>query len=286
MKLDYLENFFLEILSLKQDKILNISEIENLINNNKFPYPIVTLEKKDNVIIYRARPHLEGEENIDFKKIEHLHHKTDCEKINIGRCNIKGMPIFYGATHIDISLNEVYNEKVVKNRNLITIGHWKLKEDLQLLFPPPKQSIIDNELLSDLEKEYIIESDSFFYSLEKNNNDNTFYLRSILNFFSSEFESTQSNYAFTAAFASVYLNSKGTRIKSNIKLKNIIPKGIVYRSTKCKEKGMNLALTPSTIEQRYLELIKVEKYESLGNDDFSLIKSTDKIDYINGEILW
>src|SRR5690606_1180814 len=127
-------------------------------------------------------------------------------------------------------------------------------------FPPPKKTIIDNNLLSNLEKDFIKESNKQLSSLSLNEQK---YIRDILSFFSEEFETqnideNHNAYTFTSIFSSIYLNSFGINPFSEEKPK-IIPNGIVYRSTQYTENGMNLALTAHTIDQGYLELIKVEK---------------------------
>jgi hypothetical protein len=229
--------------------------------------PILTAKLNKGYHIERARI---NKPNEIFYTEKDLSYRNDYENIKTyGRANVKHHSLFYGAIESDVIahprlINLLETSQIFRNLDKIkvdkadfvmTVGKWKIKEDIEVAEMVFNKNSIKNS--KDVEK-------SFNYhlkNLEREHPENLEQFKLILEFFSNQFAKKEiekdTDYMISAAFADFVINWKG------------LP-GLKYPSVKSDYMGHNIVLTPATVEQ-YLELDIAAMFRITKNGENSLI---------------
>ena len=229
--------------------------------------PILTAKLNKGYHIERARI---NKPNEIFYSEKDLSFRNDYEDIKTyGRANIKHHSLFYGAIESDViahprlinllETSQIFRNlgkvKVDKADFVMTVGKWKIKEDIEVAEMVFNENSIKNS--KDVEK-------SFNYhlnNLKKEHPENLEQFKLILEFFSNQFAKKEikkdTDYMISAAFADFVMNWKG------------LP-GLKYPSVKSDYMGHNIVLTPAAVEQ-YLEIDIAAMFRITKNGENSLI---------------
>jgi hypothetical protein len=229
--------------------------------------PILTAKLNKGYHIERARI---NKPNEIFYTEKDLSYRNDYENIKTyGRANVKHHSLFYGAIESDViahprlisllETSQIFRNldkiKVDKADFVMTVGKWKIKEDLEVAEMVFNENSIKNS--KDVEKSF----NHHLKNLEKEHPENLEQFKLILEFFSNQFAKKEiekdTDYMISAAFADFVMNWKG------------LP-GLKYPSVKSDYMGHNIVLTPAAVEQ-YLELDIAAMFRVTKNGENSLI---------------
>jgi hypothetical protein len=247
--------------------------------------PILTAKLNKGYHIERARI---NKPNEIFYTEKDLSYRNDYENIKTyGRANVKHHSLFYGAIESDVIahprlINLLETSQIFRNLDKIkvdkadfvmTVGKWRIKEDIEVAEMVFNEHSIKNS--KDVEK-------SFNYhlkNLEKEHPENLEQFKLILEFFSNQFAKKEiekdTDYMISAAFADLVMNWKG------------LP-GLKYPSVKSDYMGHNIVLTPAAVEQ-YLELDIAAMFRITKNGENSLIspiKHATEFGGLNSKFKW
>jgi hypothetical protein len=247
--------------------------------------PFGTAILKKGYSIERARINKPGE---TFTTESQISYRTDYQNIKTyGRANVPNFSLFYGAFESDVikhprfvnllETSEIFRnleENEVENADFImTVGKWKIKEDLEIVEMVFDENSIKNS--ADIKRSF----DNQISKLTKKHPKHKEQFELILRFFSNQFAKkqihTHFDYMISAAYTDLAINWKGLI-------------GLTYPSVKTDYQGHNVVLTPFAVE-KYLELDKVAMYrvQKNGKESFiSPIKNSTDFGPLNTKFVW
>jgi hypothetical protein len=219
----------------------NIDLLQESLISELNEIPIIVHKIYKGQSIYRCRKHTRNGSFYYFEK--DISYRTDLSNItSIGRCNYIHSSKLYGSVSFATTeIDQPYITSIFETSELLrdnidgyeryTIGMWKAKEDLQLLFINPL--IEKTNLLADDQKKVF---DNFWQST---NDDQKEFYRLIEKEFSKKVPSGE-DYMYTIS-----------SIISEILLQNKSYNGIIYPSVQTDSKGLNVVLNPVTFDQYF-----------------------------------
>ncbi len=237
--------------SIKQADLSQVSynKLVNALTSLQF-VPFVTGILKKGHFIERARINSTGE---IFTTENQISYRTDYPNIKkYGRANVPHYSLFYGAFESDVikhprfvnllETSEIFRnleEDKVENADFImTVGKWKIKEDIEVVQMVFDENSIKNS--KDIKRGY----DFHIKKLSNEHPEHKHQFELILNFFSNEFAKKEIknhfDYMISAAYTDLAINWQGH-------------KGLTYPSVKTDYQGHNVVLTPGIVD-KYLEL--------------------------------
>lgn len=229
--------------------------------------PFLTAKLNKGYHIERARINKTDE---IFYSEKDISYRNDYENIkSYGRANVKHQSLFYGAIESDIIkhprlVNLIETSQIFRNLDkvkvdkadfIMTLGKWKIKEDIEVVEMVFNKDSINNS--KDVQESY----DFHLSRLTEEHPENLEQFKLILEFFSNEFAKKEiekdTDYMISAAYADFAMSWKN------------FP-GIKYPSVKSDYQGHNIALTPAAVEQ-FLELEIAAMFRVTKNGENSLI---------------
>lgn len=247
--------------------------------------PILTAKLNKGYHIERAR--INRPEEIFYSEAD-ISYRNDYENIKTyGRANMKHQSLFYGAIESDVikhprlinllETSQIFRDldkiKVDKADFVMTVGKWRIKEDIEVAEMVFNKDSIKNS--KDVEKSFKYHQEN----LAKEHPENLEQFLLILEFFSNQFARKDINkntdYMISAAFTDFVINWKG------------LP-GLKYPSVKSDYIGHNIVLTPVVVEQ-FLELEIAAMFRITKNGENSLvspIKHATEFGPLNSNFKW
>lgn len=228
--------------------------------------PVTTAKLKKGHHIERARVNEPGQ---IFNAESEITYRTDFKNITkFGRANCPGQSLFYGAVKAEnieypriinlFETSELFREKDNLNENAeftMTVGKWRVKEDIEIAEVVFNQSNIEN--IPQIKESYEYQ----FAKIKNDFPDRVDDIARILQFFSDEFAKkdikSHEDYKISAAYTDMIIN---TRTAS----------GITYPSTRTDSQGFNVALTIHAVENS-LELEVVGMFKVIKKGKHTLI---------------
>jgi hypothetical protein len=236
----------------------DLVEFEDHIVHTLKNFPASKMKIQKGRAIYRCRKYNLPLESL-FCFESDLSYRIDLSNISdFGRCNVAENSVFYGSTYSPIKKNGVEEKLEMKDPGYVTailettslvdsprstkvsegveiygVGMWEATEDFDVFIMPPnklwgKESELAKHLLEIHEKnmKYVSASDE---------------IREFYNIMGSEFskymhDRPKAEYGISALFSSHTVVSGG---------------GVIYSSVKQEHNGLNIALTPDTIDNKF-----------------------------------
>jgi len=255
-----------------------ISELHSIISSRLGGLPLFMTDIKVGEPLVRAR---KLENNEDFHHlISDYSYPPDTEKIKVGRANLKGQQIFYGARFRITALAEVRFIYANREKDFAhySLGLWEAKEKLSLAAIVTPESIRKNN------SQELFELADFIESAEKkyrNNSKITGFL-DFYRFMANKYrepveEGEEHKYKITAAFSDFILSTLPTAA------------GILYQSVQYPQ-NFNVALRKEVKDTNTIVMTNAarQKYIRTGEKAFQEDESvlTNKIDYEAMRVRW
>ena len=263
---------------------VSYNKLINKLKDFKFiPFPTAKL----NVGFHIERGRI-NEPNQIFTSEKELSYRTDYENIkSYGRANVPHDSLFYGAIESDVIkhprminlletsqiFRNLHKEKVDKADFFMTVGKWRIKEEMEIVEVVFDEHSIQNS--EDVRK-------SYEYHLEKLKAELPDYVDQfsyILKFFSNEFAKKEINsntdYMISAAYTDLALNYRG------------FP-GLKYPSVKSDYAGHNVVLKPTVVD-KFLELEIAAMFRVIKEGENTVIypfKHTKEFGPLNSDFKW
>lgn len=243
----------------------------------KYSIPLPTLWVGDGSIEFlaRSRMHLDNEEFFDA--IQDISYRKDVQNIRtFGRANEPGQPVFYcsNSYHVArIETSEITRQNIDKDCEFTTTGAWKIQNDLCLV------SILTNQEIRGQNVPFDSTSDVFEHMIEQDEVVEA--VHKFLDYISKEFtrksEGYPTDYMLSSAFFNYVINN----------LSDV--DGIMFPSTLYRVEGVNLALKPSSVDEKLkFHSARRAKLQRMNETDYCCTEVLDsKIHNGNGtKICW
>lgn len=263
-------------------KIRNLSEYEDIKNafvSSFDVYPPIGLVPNVSVdsdmYVYRAR--LIDTLTEDITAINTYSYNHNKSQVKIGRANLEGFPVFYGAVSQDTAIRET---KVTHNDNpILYISKWRLAKGKKIstvnfIFDDSKIGLVEHTKSFNMAREERMKEMLNIYSSDKQ--EAFMYLfKEVGNIFFDE------DYKISSFLAHYYLYEGKEKFQYDIDL-------ILYPSIQSNYQGFNFAINPDFAD-RCLELVEVQKirlkeYEKSGGSHIELL-NTGRLDS-SGKVEW
>ena len=247
---------------------------------------------RDYSVIYRAREN----EQVPFKKIDCISIIPDSkkEKIKFGRCNKELEEIFYASNDLRAACIEALTNGFthgVQGNRMVTVGHWKIVEPLELAQINYSAKELNYFLQHDKERyEKMIDyargvEENTLKQIVQNSKGDPDFAKEFLEIISAEFAKTKIEGAYDYFLSNYYCYHvfDNTVIENNQFID-----GILYPSVSFAYQEFNLALHPRAMKKlKFLYATKVWIIYSAQKDefDFHTVESNVKADS-EGNLLW
>ena len=250
---------------------------KNLLNSFKIPYNQFP-QQANKGFIFRA---CINESELPFSSIKRIAYNPN--PVNIGRANLIGKGIGYGANSLDIAAIESCQDSLRESEQstfFLTIGKWIINESLRTaLICHSEKALLSGTDLN-------IAFNALTNLMIKENNYRKKQLRiwNLKNkFFADQFAKSmircKNEYLFSAIYANTVFKSKNPKIDC-----------IWYPSQAYKYKGFNIAYKPELVDQKTFTVVEVSyaKIEFLENrlayPTITILKSTGQ--FAGDKIIW
>lgn len=220
------------------------------------PIPVFNYSES---FILRARPNYNGE---IFTRTSQLSYNPTQSEIELGRFNLKGEPVFYGAipiaskenhgalTAITESYKDLFNKQADFRFIYLTIGRWQVDKPIPLIVLTFWEKLNHSFHIKNLNPAFIEQLSKVFSKEDKKK------CELLYNYISEKagrFSDTTNNYLLTTAFYHAIRRKYGNKV------------GILYSSVMTENKGLNVALSKEIVDEKFIHLDFVVMYKCLRN---------------------
>ncbi len=273
----------------EENSLTSYSASKNTLYSFSIPFAFTIIPK--GTPLFRVRVHKEYCDNIEaavFHEIREVGHRSDYNNIlTFGRANEPLQTIFYCSTERETAFFETSSLARLNSntdKEIYTTSRWIVQEDFPVAnFPINDLNRDKNRIAEDLNVR-------FEELVGKFHDEGTPDLLNLLDLLSTEFARdyhSEKDYLISSAFANYVYDHPGMNLETGMEMQM---EGLMYPSVQWTESGMNLALTPSVVNDRLIELDQVvcQKMERV---DETIYQDTDtliskSIDYENWKINW
>lgn len=273
--LDFYVKAFAEFENQIKDRE-SYEEIKEAFVNAFNIYPPIGLspDTEAEFFIYRTRVIDELQE--DIANPATFSYNRNIEKVEQGRANIKGVPVFYGSISEDAAIRE--SKDKIQEGQVLYISQWRLKKNVKygfvnLVFDGSKTEL--GEMIHSFNKHRTERLKRMFDIYDKEKQD-------ALLFFLMEISSTflRDNYKVSSFLSHYYLNEN--IIDSSYKIDMIM-----YPSIQSKRNTFNFAIRPDFVDESMelveVKRIRVNKFEKDGGSHVSFLNTGKPQD---GKVQW